>query len=338
MRAADVRRVKPEIPPDPFHERRVVPVRRRMRLLGGDFSFECGSLELAALVDRAYKGLPAHRLRGVTPRFRVSLVPAPLPRRGVDPPRVEMLSGSGFLCGATGISSFATISPDHRSALVVASHAMLRFPYHTRYELLEFAVFTLASRAQGLIPLHAASVGLEGRGLVLLGDSGAGKSTASLQCLMQGLEFVSEDSVFVTPDTLLITGVANFLHIRRDSLRHVPPSVATVIRNSSVIRRRSGVEKLEIDLRACPYRLAARPLELASVVFLSAETAREGRLLTPLRSRDALARFRASQSYAAMRPEWPQFKKRLATLAAYELRRGPHPAETAEVLRRLLMR
>jgi hypothetical protein len=57
---------------------------------------------------------------------------------------------------------------------------MLRFPYHARYELIEFAVFTLAARAQGLVPLHAACVGEEGRGLLLMGESGAGKSTASL--------------------------------------------------------------------------------------------------------------------------------------------------------------
>jgi len=340
MRAASVQRVKAEIPPDPFQERRVVSLRRRMRLLGGDFSFECGNLELARLVDQAYQGLPAHKLPGVTPRFRISLALAPreLPQLRGDPPRIEMLSGAGFLCGTAGISSFAAISPDSRSALVVVSREMLAFPYHTRYELLEFAVFTLASRAQGLIPLHAASVGCQGRGLVLLGDSGAGKTTTSLHCLLRGLDFVSEDSAFVTPDTLLITGVANFLHIRRDTLRLMPPSVAADIRHSAVIRRRSGVEKLEIDLRTRRYRLATRPLKLSAVVFASAETARNGQLLTPLRPREALARFRASQPYAASQPGWPRFRQRLDTTAAFELRRGAHPAETAEVLQRLLTR
>lgn len=342
MRATEVARRIPEaqIPPDPFHERRPVPYCRRMRLLGGDFVFECGNLELARLVDRAYKGLPGHTLSKTTPRFRVSLAPAPreLARRSADPPRIGMLSGAGLLCGATDTSSFAAISPDHRSALVVVSRDMLGFPYHTRYELVEFAVFTLASRAQALIPLHAASVGSKGRGLLLLGDSGAGKSTASLHCVLQGLDFVSEDSVFVTPDTLLITGVANFLHIRRDTLRFVPAPAAAELRMSAVIRRRSGVEKLEIDLRTRAYRLAARPPKLAGVVFLSAERARQGRLLTPLPPREALARFEASQAYATRQASWPTFKKHLGATAPFELRRGRHPAEAAAALHDLLNR
>ena len=54
-----------------------------------------------------------------------------------------------------------------------------------RYEMLEFAVFTLASRVQGVVPLHAACIGRRGRGLLLMGDSGAGKSTAALLGLAQ---------------------------------------------------------------------------------------------------------------------------------------------------------
>ncbi len=37
-----------------------------------------------------------------------------------------------------------------------------------------------------------------------MGDSGAGKSTLSLLCLLAGLEFLAEDSLFVDPDTLLL--------------------------------------------------------------------------------------------------------------------------------------
>src|SRR5205807_7043764 len=108
-----------------------------------------------------------------------------------------------------------------RSALVVVSQDMLEFPYHVRYEMLEFAVYVLASRMQGLVPLHAACVGRGGQGILLLGPSGSGKSTVSLQCLLEGLDFLAEDSVLVKPDGLLATGVASFLHVRPDSLQFV---------------------------------------------------------------------------------------------------------------------
>jgi len=67
---------------------------------------------------------------------------------------------------------------------------------------------------------------------------------------MHGLDFLAEDSVLVRPDGLLATGVANFLHVRPDSLRFLEDAGNLAdIRRSCVIRRRSGVEKFEIDLR-----------------------------------------------------------------------------------------
>jgi hypothetical protein len=323
---------------DPFHERRPAVSRTRVRLLGGDFEFECGSTELRRLVDWAYKGLPRHSLPTAAPRLRVRLALAPPdgPRPRSEPPRIQMVSGAGMLCGTSSSSDFAVVSPDYRSALVVVSRVMLRFPYHARYELLEFAVFTLAARAQGLIPLHAACIGHGRRGLLLIGESGAGKSTASLHCVLRGLDFLSEDSVLVTPDTMLATGVANFLHIRRDSLHSVPASSAAVVRQSPIIRRRSGVEKFEIDLRRSQFRLAATALAVTGVVFISAESARKRPLLTPLRRQEVVARIQASQPYAVNQPGWTTFRKNLTATPAFELRRGRHPAEAADALQELL--
>jgi hypothetical protein len=328
----------PDISADPFHERTPPVSRTRMQLLGGAFEFDCGSVELRRLVDKAYANLPRHKLSKVPPRIRVSIAHAPSARHRAqaDPPRIEMLSGAGLLCGTTRSSDFAVLSSDYRSALVVVSRDMQRFPYHTRYELIEFAVFTLAARAQGLMPLHGACVGQSGRGLLLFGDSGAGKSTASLHCLLRGMDFLAEDAVFVTPDTMRATGIANFLHVRCDSLDSIPASSAAVIRRSPIIRRRSGVEKFEIDLRRPQFRLAASPLKVTGIVFISARPARRGVLLTPLRSQETLARFRKAQSYAVNQPGWATFKKRIAAAPAFELRRGRSPEEAADALQALL--
>jgi hypothetical protein len=247
-----------------------------------------------------------------------------------------MLSGAGLLCGSTSDSDFAVVAPEERSALVTLSPRLLRFPYHARYELIEFAVFTLAARAQGLVPLHAACVGENGRGLLVMGASGAGKSTTSLHCLLHGLEFVTEDSAFVTADSLLATGVPNFLHVRRDVLRFVPEASVRMIRRSPLIRRRSGVQKFEIDLRATGFRLARMPLKVTALVFASAQAPRHGLLLEELPRDEALEKLAACQPYAAGQPGWTTFVKGIAKLPAFELRRGRHPAEAVGVLQRLL--
>ena len=329
----------PDVVADPFHEQTLPVSRTRMHLLGGAFEFECGSVLLRRLVDWAYAGLPQQRLSKTPPRILVRVAPAPRarqPQPQAEPAPIEMLSGAGLLCGTTSSSDFAVLSSDHRSGLVVVSRDRLRFRYHTRYELIEFVVFTLASRAQGLMSLHGACVGHKGRGLLLFGDSGAGKSTASLHCLLHGMDFLAEDSVFVTPDTLLATGIANFLHVRCDSLHSLPASSASLIRRSPIIRRRSGVEKFEVDLRRTEFRLAPRPLKVAGVVFISPQPARRGVLLTPLRTNDAVARFKQSQSYAVNQPGWTTFRKHIAATPAFELRRGRSPAEAAVALQSLL--
>jgi hypothetical protein len=333
--------ILPDSYADPFDER-TATLHENLQLLGARFRFESNSRQLLRLVESAYAGLPRHRLSDAGPPLRVRLQlmsggPKRL-RQRLEPPPVTMISGGGFLGGATQGSNFVVISPQQRSALVGISPDMLRFPYHTRYELIEFAVFTLAQRVQRLVSLHAACVGRGGRGVLIMGPSGAGKSTVSLQCLLQGLDFLSEDAVFVAPESLLATGIANFLHVPANSLRWMERSDAAAIRRSPVIRRRSGVKKFELDLRGGTYRLASSPLQLCAVIFLSSESAGTDPLLRPLSKAKALARVAETQAYAVNQPEWPIFKRRISRLDAFELRRGAHPIESVEALRTLLDR
>jgi hypothetical protein len=329
----------PDLYADPFGERVPVSGRRSLRLLGSQVEFKSNSRALLGLVDSAYEGLPRHRLSKIAPRLRIRLVltSAPPPRRRGEPPPVSMVAGAGFLGGATDTSSFVVISPETSAALVVVSPQMLRSAYHTRYELIEFAVFTLAARVQNLVSLHAACVSKKGRGLLLMGASGAGKSTVSLQCLLQGFEFLSEDSVFVAPETLLATGVPNFVHVRAESVRWINHAKqAAAIRKSPVIRRRSGVRKFEVDLRRGGYQLAARPPKIAAVIFLSELGAAGRPLLIPLSRSETLRRLSADQAYAAAQPPWASFIRNIASLDVFELRRGLSPLESVEALDRYL--
>jgi hypothetical protein len=331
--------MEPDSESDPFAERSSPPLSRRFKLLGARIQFNSNSRELLRLVDLTYAGLPQHRLSSKPTELRVALqlsAARRAPGRRAPPP-LELTRGAGLLGGFTGSSNFVAVSPRERAALVAVSPQMLRFGYHTRYELIEFAVFTLASRVQRLIPLHAACVGLGGRGILLMGPSGAGKSTLALHCALAGFDFLSEDSVFVAPQTMLATGVSNYLHIRADSLRWLGRSrEAAAIRKSPVIRRRSGVRKFEVDLRRDPYRLAKRPLKIAGAVFVSAQGAGAGPLLKPLARSELRDRLASSQAYGASQPLWRSFSRRISRLDAFELRRARHPAEAVESLRSLL--
>jgi hypothetical protein len=338
----------PDLESDPFGERIPSEARGPMHLLGGRFRFESNSHELLQLVESAYAGLPRHKLSVVAPELRIKLLltpPSKAHRRirrarapyAAEPPPFKMLSGSGLLGGAAGASSFVVLSPRERAALIVMSPEMLKHSYHARYELVEFAVFTLAARVQRLVSLHAACVGKNGRGILLMGPSGAGKSTIALLCLLGGFDFLSEDSVFVSPVTMLATGVANFLHVRADSLPWLGRSrEAAAIRKSPVIRRRSGVKKFEVDLRQGSFRLAKSPMKIEALVFLSPRSARRGPPLRSLPKPEVQARLEIMQAYGASQPQWRTFGAKVSRLAAFELRRGRHPLESVAVLRSLL--
>lgn len=315
---------------------------RSVEVLGGRFEFHSANPELLGLVDSAYAGLPAQRLARPQdpPRFRIELrlTDGNHSFAGRDaPPLARMQGGAGFFGAVMDAANLALVFPEARRGLVAISRELLRFPYHARYELLEFAVFTLASRAQQLLPLHAGCVGLNGVGALLVGESGAGKSTLALHCMLDGMDFLTEDATFVDPHSLQATGVANFLHLRDDALPFVDDGeVAAMIRNSPRIRRRSGVEKFEIDLRQRRGRLAQAPLQLAKVVLVSPQAADGPDILRPLSAAQFGARLAASQPYAAHQPGWTPFAEHFAHLSGFELRRGRHPRDAALALRRVM--
>lgn len=324
---------------DPFNERSGKGYRRRVTVLGSVFDIRSETVPLLRLVDEAYDGLPRPRPRSRLPRFELRLVFTPGSARfaGREPPPVRTQAGGGFICGTVDSGNFVALHPETRSGLIAMSREMLRFPYHARYELLEFAVFTLASRSQGMVPLHAACVGSKGRALLLLGDSGAGKSTLTLQALLQGMDLVAEDATFVAPLERLVTGVPNFLHLRYDSLRFIDDrALVRRIRRSPVIQRRSGVRKFEVDLRNLHYGLAAAPMHLSGIVFVSAKSAPFRALLSPVDRSKVRSWLERSQPYAAGLPSWAPFMSSLEQIPAFELRRATLPGDAARALARLL--
>jgi hypothetical protein len=333
--------MRPSINPvtDPFGERAAPLQRRSLHLLGALVRFESNSARLLRLVDHAFAGLPRHRLWAQTPRLRVRLQLSAGRRRPStsQPPPLTTFAGPGLLGGAIDQSNLAVISPAQGSALILVSRDMLRHAYEVRYELIEFALYVLVARAQGLVPLHAAVVGRHGRGLLLVGDSGAGKTTMALHCLLQGLEIVSEDGVFVLPDELLATGNASFLHLHRGGLRLLNGhKIAGWIRSSPIIRRRGGAHKYEVDLRRTGYRLARSAMTIQAVVFLSKRRASKRQLLVPVAARHTAARLAVLQPYGASQLGWRRLTKNLADVRAFELRRGSDPGLAVEALRELL--
>jgi hypothetical protein len=89
---------------------------------------------------------------------------------------------------------------------------------YLRYHFLD-AMALLLIEALYLTPIHAACVALQGRGLLLCGDSGAGKSSLSFACARRGWTFVSDDASFLVRGGKRRVAVGNpyYLHFRESA-------------------------------------------------------------------------------------------------------------------------
>jgi hypothetical protein len=325
---------------DPFREHEPARLRARLHVMGGVFTVESGDAELLDLAVEAFGGMPKHRLERKSHHFTVQLVRTSHKkawRNGAAPPPPVLSAGAGLLCAAVDAGTFAVVDVPMSRALICISNAMLRHRYHARYELVELVFLTLAARAQSLVPLHAACVGANGRGLLLMGGSGTGKSTLSLHALSGGMQLLSEDSAFVALEGLRATGVSNYLHVTPQALRYLKSkSLRRAVERSPLIERRSGARKLEFDLRDLKNGIVRAPLRLAATVFLSRRPAGRQPALRPLDRETLVARLRREQPYASARPNWSTFEQRIADLPAYELRRTEHPDAAVRQLQLLL--
>jgi hypothetical protein len=221
--------------------------------------------------------------------------------------------------------------------LISVSRAMLLHPYIVRYEMIEFAVLTLASRSQSLVPLHAACVGLGGNGCLIIGASGTGKSTLCLMALDDDMLVLAEDSAFLDPVSFSIFGVPNYLHAKYEApnlLAH--GRLSDFVSAAPVIRRRSGTLKFEADLRRLGRGIPQSSLRLNATIFLTQQRADIDSVMKPVDRADMIARMNEEQPYAAGLAGWDQVCEKLAEHPCFELQRTDPPAAAVRELRALL--
>ncbi len=326
-------------PRDPFGEHIEFCVETSVHIVGVELAVRSTDQVLVDLVVEAFGNLPVFATEGTVRKLCLQLTINDCKKSWKDkPPPPFLSSADGLLCGVIDSGNFTIIDPENRRALISVSQAMLRHPHLVRYELIELAVLTLVGRALSLVPLHGAYIGFGDAGCLLIGSSGAGKSTLCLLALVDGMEILSEDSVFVSPRDLSVYGIPNFLHLRPDALGFLEPGpIRDRISNSPVIQRRSGIEKFAMDFREGHQSSTPISTRLAATVFLSAEMAESQPALLPLESTDQLlARLVSEQPYAAALPEWSEFSQRIVAAPCYELRRSESPRAAIDQLHSLV--
>ena len=111
------------------------------------------------------------------------------------------------------------------------------------YTLMSQACFTLAYECRDGLLLHSAAVQLEGRGIILPGKTGAGKSTLTAWLLSRGGRYLTDELVFVAADGDVFSGFARPLTIKPKA-RHLLPGLLSEQANPTGILHGEHVDMI----------------------------------------------------------------------------------------------
>ena len=163
--------------------------------------------------------------------------------------------------------------------------------------------------------VHAACVALHGRGVLLCGDSGAGKSCLTYACMKRGWTIVSDDfsAVVRGQEDGMVIGKPARIRLRPEALALFPELAG----RSSMVTR-NGKQVFDLRTGDVPSVRTAPCSHAEKIVFLDRRDS-GGPELVPMNAEEALARIEFD------RPHWdsPVFDEQRASIRAL-LSRGAH--------------
>lgn len=198
----------------------------------------------------------------------------------------------------------------------VLSETLLTSDSHLRYYVLEAVALSMISTLRA-VALHAACVSWKGNGLLLCGESGAGKTTLAYACARLGWTYVSDDASYLMFGSETRTVVGNSHRIR---FRDAATQLFDELRGKQVIPRITGKPSIELPTAELEDIRVAAYADIAFIFFLK----RDGELRPTI---NVIERSRAKEYFEKyfLVPPDPQSStsealERLLTVPIFELR------------------
>jgi hypothetical protein len=136
---------------------------------------------------------------------------------------------------------------------------------YLRYCFLEGTALTLLSLLH-LTPTHSACVQLHGRGVLLCGDSGAGKSSLAFACARNGWTFLSDDGSFLVRRGMerVVTGNPHQMRFRESAIELFPE-----LKSQRITPRITGKMAIELATDSMPEISTTSECSINYIVFLN---------------------------------------------------------------------
>lgn len=198
----------------------------------------------------------------------------------------------------------------------VLSEVLLASDSHLRYYVLEAVALSMISTLRA-VALHAACVSWKGNGLLLCGESGAGKTTLAYACARFGWTYVSDDASYLMFESQTRTVVGNSHRIR---FRDAATQLFDELRGKQVTPRIAGKPSIELPTAELEDIRVAAYADIAFILFLN----RDGELRPTITSIERSRAKEYFEQYFLVSPD-PQSStsealERLLTVPVFELR------------------
>ncbi len=137
------------------------------------------------------------------------------------------------------------------------------------------AMALLLLEAWYLTPIHAGCVAFHEHGLLLCGDSGAGKSSLSFACARRGWTFISDDASFLVREghRNIVVGNPHHLHFRESATE-----LFTELKSHRLAPRINGEIAIELTTSDVPGIRTATQSEIDWLIFLNRRSSGQPRL------------------------------------------------------------
>ena len=259
MTAADV--VEPAISCDPLLLHAGLPLQRVYHPLGFSFEVITNSEEVLRAADESWGGCK----RMFSQPLLQLCVLAGEEGNGLCPPTPIYRGQRNLQSIVADAGNFAVCDRDQGFASAWISRDATAHRSYLRYHFLEPLALSMLSSSY-VIPLHAACVELGGKGVLLCGNSGAGKSSLAFACARAGWNFISDDASYLVRQGSgrIVAGNSQQVRLRPSAVELFPE-----VRHFGLTPRAAGKPSIEIPTRLLPGINTASHCRVEHIVFLN---------------------------------------------------------------------
>lgn len=252
---------QPEVHPDPIGCDFKLPLKAVFYPLGFTVEVATNSLDVLAAAEENWKSF-GKRFSDPPVQLRVAVLEGRVTENLVPPVCRGQRNLVMFVAGSR---DFAVCDLTTGFASCWLSASTVDNAAYLRYHFLD-AMALLLIEALYLAPIHAGCVAFDGRGVLLCGDSGAGKSSLSFACARRGWTFISDDGSFLVrrSNQRVVVGNPHHLHFRESATE-----LFADLRSHRLVRRTNGEIAIELTTANLPGLITSHQAPADFLVFLN---------------------------------------------------------------------